>query len=668
MLDTETRRRIDTARDILVGKVPDPKSQVEQITIALIYKFMDDMDAKAEEFGGERQFFAGEFAQYGWANLMHGGLSGHDVLNLYADAISRMPENPGIPPLFRGIFNNAYLPYRDPEILRAFLKVIDEFTYDHSERLGDAFEYLLSVLGSQGEAGQFRTPRHIIDFIVEIVDPKKDETILDPACGTAGFLISSWKHILLANTDENGNSTLTPDEKGRLPDNFSGYDISPDMVRLSLVNMYLHGFVQPRIHEYDTLTSEDRWNEYADVILANPPFMSPKGGIQPHNRFQVQSRRSEVLFLDYFVEHLTPKGRAGVIVPEGIHFVTHNAHMKLRRVLIENDFLFADITLPHGVFKPYASVKTHILLLDRVLASRSEAVLFVEIENDGFSQSDTREAITGSQLPVASKLIAQYRQAVNNGVEWSQLDIDSIRAYEIQKSTLKEDPSIHMLGRWHDLPNRVVHRNDVNLVRLGEICDVHDGLSPNMATQPGEYTLVVPAEERKTADHWDFEGSAVCIPLVSSAGHGKADIKRIHFQEGRFALATTMCAAFVRDTVKVNPRYIFLYLNAACHQLLVPLMCGATNVTMSSAKLKEVLIPLPRRAVQEEIVESHLTRASAEEMLFSAKALNQQSSDTDVIRLTKHVIKDIEQILLNSASKETIDGFLPANRTIQNDS
>ena len=173
MLDTDTRRRIDTARDILVGKVPDPKSQVEQITIALIYKFMDDIDAEAEELGGKRGFFAGEFARYGWAKLMRSGLSGHETLNLYAEAIDRMPENPGIPPLFRNIFNNAYLPYRDPETLRAFLKIIDEFAYDHSERLGDAFEYLLSILGSQGDAGQFRTPRHIIDFIVAVIDPKK---------------------------------------------------------------------------------------------------------------------------------------------------------------------------------------------------------------------------------------------------------------------------------------------------------------------------------------------------------------------------------------------------------------------------------------------------------------------------------------------------------------
>jgi len=115
MLDT--KRRIDTARDILVGKVPDPKSQVEQITIALIYKFMDDMDADAEEMGGKRKFFAGEYARYGWSKLMQPGLGGHEMLNLYAEGIGKMPQNPGIPPLFRDIFKNAFLPYRDPETL-----------------------------------------------------------------------------------------------------------------------------------------------------------------------------------------------------------------------------------------------------------------------------------------------------------------------------------------------------------------------------------------------------------------------------------------------------------------------------------------------------------------------------------------------------------------------
>jgi len=407
VLDTDTKRRIDTARDILVGKVPDPKSQVEQITIALIYKFMDDMDAESEELGGSRKFFADGFTRYGWAKLMRSGLGGHETLNLYAEAITKMPENPGIPPLFRDIFKNAYLPYRDPETLRAFLKIIDEFTYDHSERLGDAFEYLLSVLGSQGEAGQFRTPRHIIDFMVAIVNPKKTETVLDPACGTAGFLISSYKHILKANTDAQGHSTLTPDDKGRLAQNFKGYDISPDMVRLSLVNLYLHGFTAPHIDEYDTLTSQDKWNEYADIILANPPFMSPKGGIKPHNRFSVQSKRSEVLFVDYMAEHLTPQGRAGIIVPEGIIFQSQTAYTQLRKVLVE-EYLVAVVSLPAGVFNPYSGVKTSILILDKSLARQAQTIGFFKIENDGFGLGAQRREIDKNDLPQARAEIAEY--------------------------------------------------------------------------------------------------------------------------------------------------------------------------------------------------------------------------------------------------------------------
>src|SRR3990170_6549056 len=445
MLDTDTKRRIDTARDILVGKVPDPKSQVEQITIALIYKFMDDMDAESEEFGGQRKFFAGEFTRYGWAKLMHSGLGGFETLNLYAEAIAKMPENPGIPLLFRDIFKNAYLPYRDPETLRAFLKVIDEFTYDHSERLGDAFEYLLSVLGSQGDAGQFRTPRHIIDFIVEILAPKKGEVILDPACGTAGFLISAWKFILKQNTTplcpltsspplsggkhatpspDKGRAgegfavcagdLLTPDEKGKLAQNFKGYDISPDMVRLSLVNLYLHGFTDPHIVEYDTLTSEERWNEYADVILANPPFMSPKGGIKPHNRFSVQSKRSEVLFVDYVIEHLTSTGRAGIIVPEGIHFVAQGGHTQLRKLLVE-EYLVAVVSLPAGVFNPYSGVKTSILILDKSLARKANTIAFFKVENDGFGLGVQRREIQKNDLPQVTAEIAEYLRRLRAG-------------------------------------------------------------------------------------------------------------------------------------------------------------------------------------------------------------------------------------------------------------
>ena len=468
MLDTDTKRRIDTARDILVGKVPDPKSQVEQITIALIYKFMDDMDAEGEEFGGKRKFFAKEFARYGWAKLMRSGLGGQEILNLYAEAIAKMPENPGIPILFRDIFKNAYLPYRDPETLKMFLKVIDEFTYDHSERLGDAFEYLLSVLGSQGDAGQFRTPRHIIDFMVKIIDPRKTEIVLDPACGTAGFLISSYKHILKANTDAKGNSTLTPDEKGRLAKNFKGYDISPDMVRLSLVNMYLHGFVEPHIFEYDTLTSMERWNEYADVILANPPFMSPKGGIKPHNRFSVQSKRSEVLFVDYMAEHLTPNGRAGIIVPEGIIFQSGTAYVQLRKMLVE-EYLVAVVSLPAGIFQPYSGVKTSILILDKSLAKKAGAIAFFKVENDGFGLGAQRREIENNDLPqtlIENGIYLRYLRAGE-----SIADLQFARGLIVAKEIIASNGDYNLSGERYR--ENVAELSDYPYVALREVCEIN---------------------------------------------------------------------------------------------------------------------------------------------------------------------------------------------------
>lgn len=484
MLDAETKRRIDTARDILVGKVPDPKSQVEQITIALIYKFMDDMDKESIEMGGKPSFFTGEYENYRWSNIFDPRIGGYEMLNLYADAITRMSQNPNLPELFRNIFKNAYLPYRDPETLRLFLKTINEFSYDHSERLGDAFEYLLSVLGSQGDAGQFRTPRHIIDFMVKIVDPRKNETILDPACGTAGFLISAYKHIIRENTSQkyrskNGNGMgdlLTPDERKRLLTNFKGYDISPDMVRISLVNMYLHGFVNPQIYEYDTLTSEDRWNEYADVVLANPPFMTPKGGIKPHKRFSVQSKRSEVLFVNYIAEHLTPTGRAAVIVPEGIIFQSANAYKQLRKMLVEN-YLYAVVSLPAGVFQPYSGVKTSILLMDKVLAKMTDSILFIKIENDGFDLGAQRRPIDRNDLPDALQVIREYIDKVRNGkADEFTTDEKPCSTLLVKKEKLAENGEYNLTGDRYRVVEKRKHQK-WPMVKLGEVCEIKNGFA-----------------------------------------------------------------------------------------------------------------------------------------------------------------------------------------------
>ena len=589
MLDAETKRRIDTARDILVGKVPDPKSQVEQITVALIYKFMDDIDAQSEELGGERSFFAGEFARYGWTTLMRSGLGGHDMLNLYAEAITRMPENPGIPPLFRDIFNNAYLPYRDPETLRAFLKVIDEFEYDHSERLGDAFEYLLSVMGSQGDAGQFRTPRHIIDFMVAVIDPKKDETVLDPACGTAGFLISSYKHILAANTDADGQSTLTPDEKGRLAGGFSGYDISPDMVRLSLVNMYLHRFADPRIHEYDTLTSEDRWDEYADVILANPPFMSPKGGIRPHNRFSVKSRRSEVLFVDYMAGHLTPGGRAGIIVPEGVIFQSQKAHTQLRKLLVE-DFLVAVVSLPAGVFKPYSGVKASILILDRALARRTDSVAFFKVENDGFDLGDQRRPIDANDLPQAQSEIVEYLRRLRAG---ESLDgFDPALGLIVEKTKIAADGDYNLSGERY--ATQVFQTSNFDLVPFEAVCTLEYGASlPKRKRVTGPYPVMGSNGISGYHNEYLVEGPCIIVGRKGSAG------EVTYIESNCYPIDTTYYVKLV-DSDRTDLLYVYNLLKT----LNLPALRGGAGIPGLNRKdvYNSHRLPLPPLEVQREIV------------------------------------------------------------------
>ena len=612
MLDTDTKRRIDTARDILVGKVPDPKSQVEQITIALIYKFMDDMDAESEELGGKRKFFTGDYARYGWAKLMAPSLGGHEMLGLYGEGIATMPQNPGIPPLFRDIFKNAYLPYRDPETLKSFLKIIDEFSYDHSERLGDAFEYLLSVLGSQGDAGQFRTPRHIIDFMVEVIAPQKNETLLDPACGTAGFLISAYKHILRANTDAKGRSTLTPDEKGRLAKNFKGYDISPDMVRLSLVNLYLHGFTDPHIYEYDTLTSEERWNEFADVILANPPFMSPKGGIKPHKRFSIQAKRSEVLFVDYMAEHLTPTGRAGIIVPEGIIFQSQTAYKDLRKMLVKNS-LIAVVSLPAGCFNPYSRVKTSILLLDKSLARQSKTIAFFKVENDGFGLGAQRRAIEKNDLPQVQTELAAYLQALRSKASTDTLALTT--GLIVPKEKIAAIGDYNLSGERYR--EGAANLSTFPLVRLEEVfTKIGNGVNVTQVDETAKYRVSriqtiadgsVNLEKTKfTNDEVKAESflqpGDILLSHINSFDHlGKT---AIFLEPAIDVIHGINLIRLVPDAFRIDPRFaIRVFKTDRFIDTVKSFAQKAVNqASVKTSDLRAIQIPLPPLEIQKEIV------------------------------------------------------------------
>lgn len=615
MLTFDVKRKINTLRDILVGKVPDPKAQVEQITIALIYKFMDDMDIEGLEFGGTRQFFTGEYEKYAWTEIMKPENSGQQRAFLYAEGIEKMATNPNLPQLFRDIFRGAYIPYRDPDTLNMFLKEVSDFSYDNSEDLGNAFEYLLSIMGSQGDAGQFRTPRHIIDMMVEIVDPKKNETILDPACGTAGFLISAYRHILAQNKDEDGKSTLTADDRKRLTDNFAGYDISPDMVRLSRVNMYLHHFTKPKISEYDTLTSEEKWDDCYDVILANPPFMTPKGGIMPHSRYRVKAKRSEVLFVDYIAEHLNPTGRAAIIVPEGIVFQSANAYKELRKYLVDDGLLYAVISLPAGVFNPYSGVKTSILLIDKSFARLKDEILFVKLNNDGFDLGAQRREIEGSEIPEIIRIVKKYHTDLE-----PQTADDEILQHPLvtiaPKKQIEEQDYVLVGERY--LSNSIPEAKH-KMVSLGDksLFQVESGGTPSSDTP--EYwdgnirwaTLVdLPAEnlitelkgtERTISPLGLEKSSAKLLPAGTVLVSTRATIGRVAIAKYETATNQGFKNIIILDDTKVLNRFV-AYMMTALTDRMVSLASGGTFKEISKSNFLTLSIPLPPLTIQEQIV------------------------------------------------------------------
>lgn len=601
MLDQQTKKRIDDCRDILVGKITDPKSQVEQITIALIFKFMDDMDTEAIEMGGVPTYFVGDYERYSWKNIFSPRIGGDEMLSLYGEGMVKMNQNPNLPQLFRDIFKNAYLPYRDPETLKLFLKTINEFKYDHSERLGDAFEYLLSVLGSQGDAGQFRTPRHIIDFIVKIIDPKKNETMLDPSAGTCGFLISGYKHILSSNTKNTPGDLLTPDERKKLMNNVTGYDISPDMVRLSLVNLFLHGFSNPKVFEYDTLTSEEKWNEYYDVVLANPPFMSPKGGIRPHKRFGIQSNRAEVLFVDYIMEHLTPKGRAGIVVPEGIIFQSGTAYKSLRKTMVEK-YLVGVISLPSGVFQPYSGVKTSILVLDKELSLKTDKIFFGKVENDGYDLGAQRREIDKNDLPIITKEVTEYLNGLRNGKE-----VESEKLTYVPKQQVLESNDVGLSYDRYSTKEKI--NTDFELVKLGEVCEFEGGSQPpkdNFIYEPKEgyvrFIQIRDYGERGKETYIPIsKRNKICNDTDILIGRYGASVGKIcKGLNGAFNVALIRC---INDKNRISNDYLYHLLKSrVIQEKIIELSDRAAQAGINPEHLKDTLVPLPPLEVQEEIV------------------------------------------------------------------
>lgn len=448
------------------GGITNPLTVIEQISY-LMFARMLDMQEEAEERKANRTGKAfvrlfpdtkeGQLLR--WKNFKN--LSGKDLhkhlknevypyfskLGDVAD-IDQAEENTPVKAMghISDYMEDADLEIKNESVLVAALEMVDSLPLNQSDVKGDIYEYLLSKLTTAGINGQFRTPRHIIDAMIEIIDPQPWDTICDPSCGTAGFLARTMEYLNRQHTspeniwtDEEGNQhypgDLLENYREHISDDmFWGFDFDTTMLRVSSMNMMLHGVNGSNVVYQDTLNKSIRENfpqqeeNFFDVILANPPF---KGSLDETNTnpellSMVKTKKTELLFVAHILRSLKLGGRAAVIVPDGVLFGSSKAHQQLRQELIENNQLEGIISLPSGVFKPYAGVSTAILLFTK--GGTTERVWFYDLQADGYSLDDKRAPLKGegsNDLPDAIAKWKAYRKLVESNFDFSQFGDDA---------------------------------------------------------------------------------------------------------------------------------------------------------------------------------------------------------------------------------------------------
>jgi len=413
------RQKVDHLMDILwAGGVNNPMDSIEQISYLLFLRLLSEKDdALALVDKKYARIFSGKWARFAWGNFVT--LTGDGLFNAARDAIESLHELPGLSDTGRLLFSRATLKIYDRPTLRAVVQGVhglDITVHEGHDLKGDMYEYLLSKLSMSGTNGQFRTPRHIIDMIVQLVNPQPSQRVCDPACGTAGFLISSFTHILRQHTRPadlkrgfvDGSLLKAGQWKFLEEQAFTGYDNDANMVKIAILNLYLHQLEKAQIELRNPLTTGFGGaypGRRFDVILANPPFA---GKVQDESilsdlNYKLNTRATELLFLKWFIDHLAPGGRAGVIVPNGLLFGSTKAATTIRELLLTECDLQAVVGLPSGVFRPYSGVGTAILIFSRPEAPCSkpvtQSVWFYDLTADGFSLDDKRTPLESNDIP-----------------------------------------------------------------------------------------------------------------------------------------------------------------------------------------------------------------------------------------------------------------------------
>lgn len=427
MLTQNLKSKIDSLWDkFWSGGIANPLTAVEQISYLLFMRRLDALDKKRQEDAEwlkkpHQSFFKGK-EDLRWSKFRH--LPAEEMLSHLRDEVFPFIKGlGGEGQTFSRYMQDAVFIIPKASLLVEAVGIMDEI-YTEIERegaengqtfhdtQGDLYEYLLSEISSAGKNGQFRTPRHIIQMICALVGPKLGDQVCDPSCGTGGFLLGAYQHILTQHTsaglqrsDENGmvrglvGDKLTDKRQWAAlrEKTFHGYDFDTTMVRIGLMNLILHGIDKPSLKYMDTLSKRFEEKDSYDVILANPPFKGSidKGDI--NEDLSLKTTKTELLFMNRIINLLRIGGRAGVIVPDGILFGSSNAHRDLRVMLLDYCDLQGVVKMPAGVFKPYAGVSTAVLVF--VKGGRTENVWFYDMQADGRSLDDKRDKIKDNDIP-----------------------------------------------------------------------------------------------------------------------------------------------------------------------------------------------------------------------------------------------------------------------------
>ncbi len=413
MLDPELKSKINQLWDkFWSGGIANPLTAIEQMSYLLFMKRIEDEDVKAQQntvFTGEKHtsiYEGHEDCKWSyWTKLPADKILFH-VRDIVFPFLRGMGDEDS---MYEEYMKDATFIIPNPSLLIEATRIINEMHIkeQNMDVQGDIYEYLLSELTTSGKNGQFRTPRHIIRMMVDLVDPKLNHRICDPACGTAGFLVAAYEHILTENTskdlrkvDEDGHEVgYDADKLGTVQlevlreDRLFGYDFDQTMVRISLMNMMMHGISRPNINRLNTLSPRFTEKTRYDIILANPPFKGSIDESDMSDRFSIKSKKTELLFLELIYDLMSSGGKCAVIVPDGVLFGSSKAHKAIRKKLLEQCNLQAVISMPSGVFKPYSGVSTGILIFTK--GEPTKKVKFYKMEADGYSLDDKRTRIDG---------------------------------------------------------------------------------------------------------------------------------------------------------------------------------------------------------------------------------------------------------------------------------